>query len=83
MNIQMAKKWTEMVVKRSFIKEHSFRIGVYNPEKLTPQNILGFLVPFSVRSKFGEPRISGSYSSFKIFEAHNLIQPSKPITVIL
>ena len=29
MNIHMAKKWTEMVVKRSFIKEHSFRIGVY------------------------------------------------------
>ena len=56
-----------------------------NPEKLTPQNILGFLLPFvrSVRSKFGEPRISGWYSSFKLFEAHDLIQPSKPITAIL
>ena len=29
MNIHMAKKWTEVVIHRSFIKEHSFRIRVY------------------------------------------------------
>ena len=31
MNMHMAKKWTERVVKRSFIKEHSFGIRVYIP----------------------------------------------------
>ena len=29
MNIQMAKKWPEMVVTRSFKKGHSFRITLY------------------------------------------------------
>ena len=29
MNIHMAQRWTEIVVQRSFLKEHSFRIRVY------------------------------------------------------
>ena len=29
MNIHMAKKWPELVVQRSFIKGHSFRIRVH------------------------------------------------------
>ena len=44
MNIQMAKKWPEMVVTRSFIKGHSFPITLYNSDAIFEwKNVWGFL----------------------------------------
>ena len=43
MNIQMAKKWPEMVVTRSFIKGHSFPITLYvRHSAIVAELVVGF-----------------------------------------
>ena len=80
----MAKKWPEMVVTRSFQKEHSFRITLYLQNVGKKEEVLVIKLQFVVVSVLFQPQLCKVTQRFfpkKSRESKNVLHSNVYVTI--